>query len=63
MDLFDLKDMCSGNVDEWFESLINDAGFNYEDQQEMYQKLKGKGGANPAVKSEEGQARESVILK
>jgi hypothetical protein len=44
MDLFDLKDMCEGNVNEWFENLINDSGFNYEEQQEKYQKMKGKGG-------------------
>lgn len=30
MDLFDLRDMCSNNVDEWFESLINDTGMMYE---------------------------------
>lgn len=44
MDLFDLKDMCDGNVNEWFENLINDSGFNFEQQQEKYQKLKGKSG-------------------
>lgn len=41
MDLFDLKDMCDGNVMEWFESLVNDSGEMYEDQQALYSKLKG----------------------
>ena len=56
MDLFDLKDMCSGNVDEWFESLINDTGLNFQDQQEKYQKIKsGKGVSNPQA-SQQKQA-------
>jgi len=42
MDLFDLKDMCDNNIDEWFESLVNDSGFNYEDQQTLYNEFKGK---------------------
>lgn len=44
MDLFDLKDMCNNNVQEWFESLVNDSGDNYEDQKAKYDKLKGQKG-------------------
>ena len=44
MDLFDLKDMCNNNVQEWFESLVNDSGDNYEDQKAKYHKLKGQKG-------------------
>lgn len=33
MDLEDLTDMHDGDINNWFESLVNDAGFNYEDQQ------------------------------
>ena len=32
MDLFDLKEMNSNNIDEWFQNLINDTGLIYEDQ-------------------------------
>jgi hypothetical protein len=47
MDLFDLKDMCENNVNEWFESLVNDSGFSYEDQQARYSKLKGGSSKQP----------------
>ena len=40
MDLFDLKDVCDGNAQEWFETAVNDSGFFYEEQQALYEKLK-----------------------
>lgn len=29
MELEDLKDMYDNNVQDWFENVVNDAGFNY----------------------------------
>jgi hypothetical protein len=29
MDLFDLQDICDGDVMEWFENLVNDAGESF----------------------------------
>lgn len=40
MDLVDLTDMCDGDVNKWFEELVNDSGFNYEDQEKLYNKYK-----------------------
>ena len=52
MDLFDLKDMYSGDVNEWFKSLIEDTGLSYDDQQELYNKLKTKAGSSGPQKSQ-----------
>lgn len=41
MDLMDLTDMNDGNVDEWFKSLIEETGINYQEQSAIYNKYKG----------------------
>lgn len=56
MDLFDLKDMCDGNVNEWFESLINDSGFAFEDQMKLYEQFKQKGVLPKAKGGKEGSS-------
>lgn len=65
MDLFDLKDMCSGDVNEWFKSLIEDTGLNYDDQQELYNQLKTKAGSQPkkTESSSKEKPRGSVEVK
>ncbi len=40
MDLADLDDMCNGDLNEWFEELVNTSGENYEDQEKIYNKYK-----------------------
>ena len=55
MDMFDLEDMCSGDVNQWFQSLINDTGINFEEQTEKYNKLKGKAGSSAGGSSQQKQ--------
>jgi hypothetical protein len=42
MDLDDLKEISHNDVNEWFESLVNDSGFDYEDQEVLYNKFSKK---------------------
>ena len=40
-ELFDIDEMYAGDLNKWFENLINETGQNYEDQQKKYNAMKG----------------------
>jgi hypothetical protein len=40
MDIMDLDALHDDNLEEWFESLVNESGSDFEEQQMIYEQFK-----------------------